>query len=95
MESAVIIRLHRDPESGKCVLVLEGIWSKDKVHLMLPRQEAVCLALEAHGISDRCNLYAILGMCVERLGGAFSGVVIRTDESGEATAHLSLVKDGR
>jgi hypothetical protein len=94
IEPANINRLYRDQHSGDGVLVLEGKNSLDEVKVVIPGREATCLALEAHGFSDRCDLYSILTFCVERLGGAFGGVVVKLDESAGATVYLTLIKDG-
>ena len=62
-----------------------------RARLVLPEREAVVLALEAHGLNDRCGLYQALTACVANLGGAFCRVAIELDANREAASYLALL----
>ena len=61
----------------------------------VPWHKAGVLALEAHGLNDRCPLYGILLECVAQLGGAFGPVVITQDEETDSRAAICLARDGQ
>ncbi|MFQ5873477.1 MAG: bifunctional nuclease domain-containing protein, partial [Dehalococcoidia bacterium] len=92
LEPVKVNRLHREEPSGDSVLVLEGKHSGEKFKVVIPEREAMLLALEAHGLNDRCRLYNIMAACVEQLGGALGRVVIRLNKRGAATAYMVLLQ---
>ena len=63
-----------------------------RARLVLPEREAAVLALEAHGLNDRCGLYQVLTACVANLGGAFCRVAIELDANREAASYLALLQ---
>ena len=50
------------------------------------------MALEAHGLNDRCGLYQALTACVANLGGTFCRVAIELDANREAASYLTLLQ---
>ena len=95
VELVQVNKLYMDRPSNECVVVLEGRHTRKETRLVLPERDAAVLALEAHGVNDRCRLYQLLTSCVAALGGAFCNVVIRMDEGREAVAYLTLVHAGQ
>ena len=87
-------KLYMDRPSNECVVVLEGRHTRRETRLVLPERDAAVLALEAHGVNDRCHLYQLLTACVAALGGAFCNVVIRMETRRDAVAYLTLVHEG-
>ena len=94
MERALVTRLYRDESSHDTVMLMETTHSKKRVKIMIPRQKAGILALEAHGLNDRCPLYDMLSRCVHQLGAAFGSVVLTEDGSRCAAGSISLSKSG-
>lgn len=92
MELVQVNKLYQEKTSRECVVVLEGRESRKETRLVLPEREAAVLALEAHGVNDRCSLYHVLTTCVAHLGGAFCNVVIRLDSNSEAAAYLTITQ---
>ena len=92
MELVQVNQLYQEKASRECVVVLEGRESRKQTRLVLPEREAAVLALEAHGVNDRCSLYHVLTTCVAHLGGAFCNVVIRLDANSEAAAYLTITQ---
>ena len=92
MELVQVNKLYQEKTSRECVVVLEGRKSRKQTRLILPEREAAVLALEAHGVNDRCSLYHVLTTCVAHLGGAFCNVVIRLDSNSEAAAYLTITQ---
>ena len=50
------------------------------------------MALEAHGLNDRCGLYQVLTACVANLGGACCRVSIELNANREAASYLTLLQ---
>ena len=92
MERALVTRLYRDESSHDTVMLMETTDTKKRVKIMIPRQKAGILALEAHGLNDRCPLYDMLSRCVHHLGAAFGSVVLTEDGSRCAAGSISLSK---
>lgn len=92
MELVQVNKLYQERASRECVVVLEGRESRKQTRLVLPEREAAVLALEAHGVNDRCGLYHVLTTCVAHLGGAFCNVVIRLDSNSEAVSFLTITQ---
>lgn len=94
MERALITRLYRDESSHDTVMLMETTESKERIKIMIPRHKAGVLALEAHGLNDRCPLYDMFSRCVGELGAAFGSVVLTEDGSRCAAAAISLSRSG-
>jgi len=90
-----ITRLLRDSASHETVLIMEVLDNDEELRVSVPCHKAVILALEAHGLNDRCPLYSIMLECVAQLGGTFGPVVITIDEMSGNGAAISLTQDGR
>ena len=80
MERALVTRLYRDEASQETVMVMEATQSKERIKVTIPCHKAGILALEAHGLNDRCPLYGMFSQCVGELGAAFGLVVINYEE---------------
>ena len=72
MELVKVDRVYMERTSRKCIVVLDGSETRRRTRLVLPEREAAVLALEAHGLNDRCGLYHVLTTCVTSLGGVSS-----------------------
>lgn len=94
MERALITRLYRDESSHDTVMLMETTESKERIKIMIPRHKAGILALEAHGLNDRCPLYDMFLRCVGELGAAFGSVVLTEDGSRCAAGAISLSRSG-
>ena len=95
MERAVVTRLYRDERSQEAVMVMEATQSKERIKVAIPCQKAGILAMEAHGLNDRCPLYGMFSQCVGELGGAFGSVVINCGGQGCPRGAISLSQEGR
>ena len=95
MERALVTRLYRDEASQETIMVMEATQSKERIKVTIPCQKAGILALEAHGLNDRCPLYGMFSQCVGELGAAFGSVVINCEEPRCARGAISLSRDGR
>ncbi len=94
MERALVTSLYRDESSRETVMVMEATESKQKIRVKIPCQRANILALEAHGLNDRCSLYSIMSQCVGELGAAFGSVVITKEEPGPVSGVISISRSG-
>ena len=92
MELVQVNRLYVEKETRECVVILEGCKSGSQTRLILPEREAAVIALEAHGVNDRCGLYHILTTSVAHLGGAFCNVTIKLNAKSEAASFLVLLQ---
>ena len=92
MELASVTRLFKDQSTQKAILLLEAVGSKEKFKITLPGHRAGILALEGHGLNDRCPLYGILSECVDLLGGSFTSVKITLDKTQGVSSAISLTK---
>ena len=95
MERAVVTRLYRDESSHETIMLMEGTTSRERFKVKIPWQRAGILAMEAHGLNDRCPLYGMFSQCVEELGGCFGSVVITENEPQAPSGAISLSKGGR
>lgn len=95
MELASIVQLFRDKSSNEPVLLMETVVHKEKVLIRLACQNADVLALEAHGLNNRCPLYTLLADCVRELGGSLGSAVVSIDPSQAVTGAVSLSKSGQ
>lgn len=94
VQQVAITRLLKDKASHESVLMMQILESNEELTVRVPSHKAGVLALEAHGLNDRCPLYSILLECVSQLGGIFGPVVISLDEVSGNGAAISLKKDG-
>ena len=95
MERALVTRLYRDEASQKTVMLMETTESKEGIKVMIPYQKAGILALEAHGLNDRCPLYGMFSQCIGELGAAFGSVVLNCEGQRCTQGAISLSHDGR
>lgn len=94
MQRVSITRLLRDKVSHETILVMEALDDSEEIRVSVPWHKAGVLALEAHGLNDRCPLYSLLLACVAKLGGSFGPVVITRQEDAGSEAAISLSHDG-
>lgn len=95
MERAVVKRLYRDESSRETVMLMESTHTKERIKIMVPCQQAGILALEAHGLNDRCPLYSMFARCVGELGAVFGVVVISCEETQPTSGAISVWHEGR
>ena len=95
MERAFVTRLYRDESSQDTIMLMEGAKSKEQFKVRVPWHRAGILAMEAHGLNDRCPLYGILSQCVSEMGGSFGSVVITKFDSRTPICVISLSRGGR
>ena len=82
MKRASVSRLFRDKKSHHAKLLLQAVESGENFTITLPEHKAAVLALEGHGLNDRCGLYYLLSRSVAALGGTFGSVIVTLAESG-------------
>ena len=82
MKRASVSRLFRDRKSHHAKLLLQAVDGGEKFTITLPEHKAAVLALEGHGLNDRCGLYYLLLQSVAALGGTFGSVVVTLADSG-------------
>ena len=92
MERASVTRLYKDRSSHEAIMLLEAKVSKERFRVTVPSHRAGILALEGHGLNDRCPLYGLLSECVGKLGGAFGSVVVTLDDSKGVTGTMALAR---
>ena len=95
MERASVKCLYRDRSSHETIMLMETVTSGQKIRVTVPWANAGVLALEAHGVNDRCALYGVFAECVRELGGAFRSVVVTGDESEDVRCAILLSAGGR
>ena len=94
MQRASVTRLYKDRSSHEAVMLLEGKDTKERYRITLPVSRAGILALEGHGLNDRCPLYCVLSECVAALGGSFGSVIVTLDEVNGVTGAVCLSRSG-
>ncbi len=90
MERASVKRLYKDSSSQKTIMLLETKANGERFKVTLPGQKAGILALEGHGLNDRCSLYRVLSECVRELGGGFGSVVVTLDEVKGVSGRMAV-----
>ena len=90
MERASITRLYKDRSSQETIMLLETVVSGRKVRVTVPWSKAGVLALEAHGLNDRCTLYGVFVDCIKELGASFRSIVVSCDDSQDVSCAISL-----
>ena len=93
MKRASVSRLFRDKKSRHAKLLLQAVDSGENFTITLPEHKAAVLALEGHGLNDRCGLYWLLSQSVAALGGTFGSVIVTLADSGVRGA-ISLSTGG-
>ena len=92
MKRALIKRLYKDDSSQETVMLMEATESKERFRITIPREKAAILALEGHGLNDRCSLYRLLSECIAHLGGALRSVAVNLDRSKGVNGAVSLAR---
>ena len=93
MERASVTRLYKDRSSQETIMLLETKSNGERFRVTLPGQKAGILALEGHGLNDRCSLYRVLSECVRKLGGGFGSMVVTLDEVKGVSGAMAISKD--
>ena len=93
MELASVTRLFKDQSTNKATLLLEAVETKEKFKITIPSHKAGILALEGHGLNDRCGIYGILSECVDQLGGAFTSVIVSLSKTKGVSAAICMSRD--
>ncbi len=93
MELASVTRLFKDQSTQKSTLLLEAVRTRERFKITIPSHKAGILALEGHGLNDRCGIYGVLSECVERLGGAFASVIVSLDKTRGVSAAICMSRD--
>ena len=65
----------------------------EEFSISMPASSAEIIALEGHGLNNRCPTYSIFSDCVAALGGAFGSVVITFVDSRPANAAMAIARD--
>ena len=94
MKRASVSRLFRDKKSHHAKLLLQAVDSGENFTITLPEHKAAVLALEGHGLNDRCGLYYLLSQSVAALGGTFGSVVVTLASAG-VSGVISLSVDNK
>ena len=76
-------------------MTLELKDGSEEFSIAMPASRAEIIALEGHGLNNRCSTYSIFSDCVAALGGAFGSVVITFVDSEPANAAMAIVRDGK
>ena len=93
MQQASVTRLYKDRASHEAVMLLEAKDTKERFRVTLPVSKAGILALEGHGLNDRCAVYRVLSECVAALGGSFRSVIVTLDEVNGVSGAMSLSRN--
>ncbi len=93
MQRASVTRLFKDRSSHEAIMLLEAKDTKERFRVTLPVSRAGLLALEGHGLNDRCQLYRILSDCVGSLGAAFGSVIVTLDEFNGVSGAIAISRD--
>ena len=90
MERASVMRLYKDRSSHETIMTLKAEESGTQFSVTVPSYGARILALEGHGLNDRCTLYNLLSECVGELGGAFGSVVVTLNRAKGVSAKIAV-----
>ncbi|MCY3543816.1 MAG: DUF151 domain-containing protein [Chloroflexi bacterium] len=93
MQRASVTRIFREWSSEHAVMMLEANNSKEEYRVHIPVANANIIALEGHGLNDRCGTYSIFADCVSALGGAFGSVVITFNGGNAVGASMAIARD--
>ena len=90
MRRASVTRLFRKPSSSQAVLLVETAATREKFRMTVSAPAAGILALEGHGLNDRCSLYRLLMDCVSSFGASLTSAVVHLDPSHGVTGAISV-----
>lgn len=93
MQRASVTRIYKGRSSQEAVMTLETKDDGEQFIIGIPSASASIIALEGHGLNDRCPTYSIFSDCVSALGGAFGSVVITFVDSRPANAAMAIARD--
>ena len=93
MQLASVTRVYKGRSSHEAVVTLETKEGGEKFNIHMPAANASIIALEGHGLNDRCPTYSIFSDCVTALGGAFGSVVITFVDSRPVNAAMAIAQD--
>ncbi len=93
MQRASITRIYKGRSSHEAIMTLEVNDGGEEFSISMPAANASVIALEGHGLNDRCPTYSIFSDCVAALGGAFGSVVITFVDSRPANAAMAIARD--
>ena len=93
MQRASVTRIYKGRSSHEAVMTLETDDGGEEFSVKIPAANASIIALEGHGLNDRCPTYSIFSNCVAALGGAFGSVVITFVDSRPANAAMAIARD--
>ena len=93
MQRASVTRIYKGRSSQEAIMTLVAKDDGEEFVVSMPTASASIIALEGHGLNDRCPTYSIFSDCVSALGGAFGSVVITFVDSRPANAAMAIAKD--
>lgn len=93
MQRASVTRIYKGRSSHEAIMTLEANDDGEQFSINMPAASASIIALEGHGLNDRCPTYSIFSDCVAALGGAFGSVVITFVDSRPANAAMAIARD--
>ena len=93
MQRASVTRIYKGRSSHEAIMTLEADDGGEEFSVNMPAASASIIALEGHGLNDRCPAYSIFSDCVAALGGAFGSVVITFVDSRPANAAMAIARD--
>ena len=93
MQRASVTRLYKDRASHEAIMLLEAKDTKERFRVTLPVSRAGILALEGHGLNDRCPVYRILSECVAAFGAGFGSVIVTLDEANGVSGAVSISRN--
>ncbi len=93
MQRASVTKIYKGRSSQEAVMTLELKDGSEEFSIAMPASSAEIIALEGHGLNNRCPTYSIFSDCVAALGGAFGSVVITFVDSEPANAAMAIARD--
>ena len=93
MQRASVTKIYKGRSSQEAVMTLELKDGSEEFSIAMPASSAEVIALEGHGLNNRCSTYSIFSDCVAALGGAFGSVVITFVNSRPANAAMAIARD--
>ena len=93
MQRASVTRIYKGRPSQEAVMALETKDDGEQFIIGIPSATASIIALEGHGLNDRCPTYSIFSDWVSALGGAFGSVVLTFFDSRPANAAMAIARD--
>ena len=94
MQRASVTRLFKDRSTHEAIMLLEGNDTKERFRVTIPASRAGILAMEGHGLNDRCPLYRILSECIDALDALFGSVVITLDDANGVQGAVAISRNG-